>query len=64
MDTLFGLIALAIATTLAGAFAFTIHWLFLHAAFALMRPAAAAKPAPAPHPAPRVNPAAQQRIAA
>ncbi len=64
MDTLFGLIALAIATTLAGAFAFTIHWLFLRAAFAVMRPSAVAKPAPAPRPAPRVNPAARQRMAA
>jgi len=63
MDTLFGLIALAIATTLAGTFAFTIYWLFLRAAFAVMRPSAAAKPAPVPHPAPRVNRAAPQRIA-
>jgi hypothetical protein len=60
MDAIFGLIALAIATTLAGAFAFTIHWLFLRAAFAVMRPA----PAPAPRLAPRVNPAAPQCIAA
>jgi len=64
MDSIFALIALLIATALAGAFAFTIHWLFLRAAFALIRPAAAAKPAPPPHFASRVNPASTRRIAA
>lgn len=64
MDTLFGLAALLIATLLAGAFAFTVHWLFLHAAFFLMRPAVAAKSALASRPAARVNDASTQRVAA
>jgi hypothetical protein len=64
MDTLFGLAALLIATLLAGAFAFTVHWLFLRAAFALMRPAAAANTALAPRPSARVNDATTQRVAA
>ncbi|HYA98071.1 MAG TPA: hypothetical protein VEH49_08250 [Methylomirabilota bacterium] len=66
MDTIFRLLALFIATALAGAFAFTLHWIFLRAAFALMRPAAAARPAPvlAPRPAARLRPASTQRIAA
>lgn len=64
MDTIFGLVALLIATALAGAFAFTIHWLFLYVAFALMKPAAAARPAPASQPAPRADTPVTRRMAA
>ena len=64
MNPMIEFAALLLTTLAAGVLALALHWVFLHAAFVLMRPAGAVRPVLAPRPVARVNPASAKRIAA
>jgi hypothetical protein len=64
MNPMIEFAALLLTTIAAGVLALALHWLFLRAAFVLMRPAGEGRSVLASRSAARVNPASAKRIAA